>query len=70
MPPGSETGDAWAILNLRAGYRFQTAQTRHDIVIGIDNLLDKDYRNYLSASRGIELKEPGVGVRVTWQVGF
>ena len=70
VPPGTAPGEAWATLNLRAGYRFPMARTRHDIVIGIDNLLDKDYRNYLSASRGIELKEPGIGGRVTWQVGF
>jgi len=69
-PPGVETSDAWAVVNLRGGWRFDTAHTRQEFVIGIVNLLDRDYRNYLSTSRGIELKEPGRGVAVSWRVVF
>ena len=70
VPDNTESSDVWAIVNLRAGYRFPLAQTRHDLMIGINNLFDRDYRNYLSTSRGIELKEPGFALLVNWRMAF
>jgi len=64
-----ETG-AWATVNLRLGYRFAHRGLDHELVFGIDNLLDKDYRNALSTSRGFELKEPGINLRLVWNIGF
>lgn len=69
-PADVDPADAWAIINLAAGYRFTTGDTRHDLVLRIDNLADADYRNYLSTSRGFILKEPGINTALIWMTAF
>lgn len=66
---GMESG-SWETVNLRAGYRLLVDRTRHEIMVGVDNLFDRDYRNYLSTSRDIELKEPGVSFLAAWKMTF
>ncbi len=70
VPSGGTESSSWETLNLRAGYRFPVGKISHEIMIGVDNLFDRDYRNYLSTSRDIELKEPGVGFLATWKMRF
>ncbi|MDD9301388.1 MAG: TonB-dependent receptor [Desulfobacter sp.] len=60
----------WATVNLKAGYRFLIGKTHHDLVLGIDNLLDKAYANHLSTSRGVELSEPGFNAYLAWKMTF
>lgn len=69
-PAGVDSAEAWAAVNLAAGYRFVTGETRHDLVFRVDNLTDADYRNYLSTSRGVVLKEPGINVAIIWMTAF
>lgn len=69
-PDDREQSAGWTTVNLRAGYRFQTAGLRHAVMAGVDNLFDRDYRNYLATSRGIELKEPGLSLLATYTIGF
>lgn len=70
VPSGNRESSSWETLNLRAGYRFGTARIRHELMIGVDNLFNRDYRNYLSTSRDIELKEPGVSFLACWKMRF
>ena len=39
-----------------------------ELILGIDNILDRDSTNYLSTSRNMELKEPGINFFFTWKI--
>lgn len=69
-PPGVAGSDAWARVDARCGYRFGWGRTRQDVLLTVENLLDSDYTDYLSTSRAIVLKEPGVSMTLSWRVGF
>lgn len=69
-PAGIDSADAWAAINMALGYRFSTGDTRHEVVLRADNLIDADYRNYLSTSRGFILEEPGINVALIWMTAF
>lgn len=67
---GETQTPGWATVNARAGYRFTIVQTRHEFMIGLDNIFDVDYANHLSTSRGIELSEPGFNALAAWKMEF
>ncbi len=67
---GETPTSGWATLNAKAGYRFLVRQTHHDLILGIDNLFDRQYANHLSTSRGVELTEPGVNLYLAWKMEF
>ena len=69
-PEGVDPAEAWAVINLAAGYRFAVAGMRHELIARVDNLFDSEYRNYLATSRGFELKEPGLGISIIWKSAF
>jgi hemoglobin/transferrin/lactoferrin receptor protein len=60
----------WAVVNLGCGYRFATGRFVHDLTAGVDNLLDKTYRNHLSTSRGVDLNEPGLNAYAAYKMTF
>ncbi|GBC61461.1 TonB-dependent receptor [Desulfonema ishimotonii] len=70
VPSGRMESGSWETMNVRAGYRFPMGKTRQEIMVGVDNLFDKEYRNYLSTSRDIELKEPGISFLAAWKMRF
>ena len=70
VPAGVEPTGGWARVNAVAGYRLDKGSACHDIVFRVDNLFDSDYRNHLSTSRGIELKEPGINISIQWMMEF
>ena len=70
VPSDQETVPGWQTVNLFAGYRFDALGTAHTLNLALTNLLDEDYCNALSTSRGILLKEPGLGVRCAWKMQF
>ncbi|MBN2452526.1 MAG: TonB-dependent receptor [Lentisphaeria bacterium] len=69
-PPGVPHSDAWATLQARAGWDFETGPLKHHLLLALDNLLDTDYHNFLATSRGMELKEPGIGASASWRLEF
>ncbi|MDT8379434.1 MAG: TonB-dependent receptor [Desulfotignum sp.] len=69
-PEGIDTTGAWASVNLTAGYTFVRKNIRHRLGLNINNLLDADYRNHLSTSRGFVLKEPGINAGISWMMTF
>lgn len=68
--PNEEKTAGWAAVHLRAGREFVWNELRHEVVLSLENALDADYRNHLSTSRGIELREPGRSLEATWSVAF
>lgn len=69
-PSSVETTDGWQTVGLRLGYRFDIKQTRQELVLGVENVFDEDYRDYLSTSRGIELKDPGFNFLAVYRLWF
>lgn len=67
---GEQETPGWVTLDGQIGYRFIAGSTIHDISANVENLLDKDYRNHLSTSRGIELNEAGINAELVWKVEF
>lgn len=59
-PPGGMPG--WFTLNLRAGYRIQQQLT---VQAGVDNLLDRQYRNFASG-----INAPGRNVWLTLRLNW
>ena len=70
VPQDIDESDAWAVTNVRVGYDFPLAGLQHSVLLGVTNLFDKSYSNYLATSRGIELHEPGLNASLTWKVMF
>jgi hemoglobin/transferrin/lactoferrin receptor protein len=69
-PAGVEETDGWQTVGLRLGYKFNVKQTTQELIVGVENVFDEDYRDYLSTSRGIELKEPGLNFLATYRLWF
>ncbi len=69
-PDDVDASSFYALLNARCGYGFDTAGLRHELTLGVTNLLDRQYHNYLATSRGVELTEPGLTVLGGWSVSF
>lgn len=71
-PPGTASTGSWSTVNLRLGYRFETAHAVHSIYAGVDNLFDETYQNYLSSSRSgtVSLYEPGRSINFGWKTEF
>lgn len=43
---------------------------RHHVILGVENLTDKSYRNHLATNRGLISAEPGRNVIARWRVEF
>ena len=48
---------------------FQTAHTRHNVILAVDNIFNREYRNHLSRIRSV-MPEPGRNVRLNYKVYF
>ena len=48
---------------------FQTAHTRHTVMLSVHNLFNSEYRNHLSRIRSV-MPEPGRNVRLNYKVYF
>lgn len=71
VAPGEATTDGYQTVQIQAGYRgLQLGHMRHNITLGVKNLLDEQYKNHLNTSRGFELYEPGMSFYVTWSMGM
>ncbi len=67
-PAATPPGKAWERLNLCMGKKFTALGKNQEVTLGIDNLLDRDMTNYLSTSRNMMLKEPGINFFCTWKI--
>jgi hemoglobin/transferrin/lactoferrin receptor protein len=69
-PSGTASASAWTIMNARLGYAMDLAGLRNEFTVGVNNVFDTSYRNYLTTSRGIEVREPGANAFANWKVTF
>lgn len=69
-PDDVDTSNFYAVFNARCGWSFEAAGLHHELGLTINNLLDRQYHNYLATSRGVELMEPGINVVGSWNVSF
>lgn len=70
VPRGARETPGWATLDLGLGWRFREAATQHSVFLGVDNLLDKEYRTALATSRGLEYNEPGRTISAGYDMRF
>lgn len=69
--PGELDTPGYATFNLSLISRtFTTGLFRFQIFGGIDNILDKQYRNHLSTSRGSVTSEPGINFFLKFKIEY
>jgi len=69
-PADTPASGGWAVLNARTGVSVPAGRATHEFVLGVKNLLDRRYANYLATARGADLCEPGLDVYGSWSVKF
>ncbi|WP_308735485.1 TonB-dependent receptor [Humidesulfovibrio sp.] len=69
-PSETHNSQAWAILNVRAGYKMDAAGLRHEFTLGVNNLTNESYTNYLTTARGNVYREPGTNAYMNYHVSF
>lgn len=68
--PGVKNGEAWAVLNARTGYGLQAGEYKHEFTLGVNNIGNTSYKNFLATSRGQEVRDPGLNGYANWHVSF
>jgi hypothetical protein len=68
--PGADNGEAWAVLNARTGYSLEAAGLKHEFTLGVNNLCNTSYTNYLTTARGNVYREPGTNAYMNYHVSF
>ncbi len=68
--PTGTRGDSWAVVNARTGYSLMSGEYRHEFTLGVNNLTNASYQNYMASSRGVSYREPGINAYANWKVSF
>lgn len=69
-PEGIDPSGAWQTVGIRIGYDIASKITKQTFYAGVDNLLDENYSDYLTTSRGYTFNEPGRSFNAGYQVNF
>jgi hemoglobin/transferrin/lactoferrin receptor protein len=69
-PDGTDNAPGWCIAEIRVGRDFSAGGTDHSAYVGVRNLADVEYRDYLATSRGTEYLEPGRSVIAGYEARF
>jgi outer membrane receptor protein involved in Fe transport len=69
-PEGVRDAGGWMIFNLDAGWRWTTDRAEHTVFVGMQNIFDADYRDYLATHRGNVYDEPGRSVSLGYKAAF
>lgn len=69
-PEGVDSTKGVILLNAAAGYTFHGGPLKHNIALGLDNIFDTQYYNYLAQQRGMRLWEPGISAMINYSVDF
>ena len=70
VPEGQKSSDSWQTVDASAGYRFKAWKTDQALSLNVTNLFDENYNNFLATSRGMVLKEAGLGISVQYTIEF
>jgi hemoglobin/transferrin/lactoferrin receptor protein len=69
-PSGVPPVGGYVTLGAALQYRLALDGVTHKLLITADNILDRQYENYLAHSRGIRLLEPGLSLALTYTMEF
>ncbi len=69
-PEGVAEADAWMVLNLDAGWRWSAGKRDCRLFLGVENVFDADYRDYMATYRGNLYKEPGRSFNIGYEAVF
>jgi hemoglobin/transferrin/lactoferrin receptor protein len=58
------------LLNVAAGYQFESQGIKHDFSLTLNNIFDIQYYNYLANQRGSRVWEPGIAVALNYNMSF
>jgi len=68
---GELTTPGYAIFNLKFNFvNLKLANIKAGFSVGIENILDKEYRNHLSTNRGFIISEPGRNIFLRANIAF
>lgn len=71
VAPGEKTAPGYAIFNFKLNFINLTfGSIKTGFSLGIENLLDKEYRNHLSTNRGSITTEPGRNIFIRANLAF
>ncbi len=70
VTPTGTRGESWIVLNARTGYSVETGGLKHAFTLGVNNLANTSYSNYMATSRGLEYREPGINGYANYHVSF
>ncbi|MDD4873023.1 MAG: TonB-dependent receptor [Kiritimatiellae bacterium] len=70
VPDNVNKSAGWATVDARIGWNFKGQMVDQSIYVGVNNLFDKNYRNYLTTYRGNEFNEPGRSVFAGYEIMF
>jgi len=70
VTPTGTRGDSWVVLNARTGYSLTANDLKHEFTLGVNNLTNTSYSNYMATSRGLEYREPGTSAYANYHVSF
>ncbi|MBI5519149.1 MAG: TonB-dependent receptor [Desulfovibrio sp.] len=69
-PAGTEHSESWAVMNARAGYKVDAAGLKHEFTLGVNNLFNTSYTNFLTTARGNVYREPGLNAYANYHLSF
>jgi len=70
VTPTGKRSKSWVVLNARTGYNLEADGLKHEFTLGVNNLTNASYTNYMATSRGLEYREPGMNAYANWHVSF
>jgi len=70
VPSDGTASESWQTVDIRTAYQFSALALDHEVSVGVTNLFDEDYSNFLATSRGMELKEAGISLFFHYKVQF
>jgi len=70
VAPSGTRGESWIVLNARTGYALQAGEYKHEFTLGVNNLTNTSYTNYMVTTRGLTYREPGINGYANWRVSF
>lgn len=69
-PDNVGNSESWTVVDLRIGYNVEQNGSINKFYVGIDNIFDEEYYQYLTASRGFMFNEPGRNFVLGYEVKF
>ncbi|MBN2301537.1 MAG: TonB-dependent receptor, partial [Lentisphaerae bacterium] len=70
VPAESIPSVGWFVLNLKGGWIIRSDSYEHELHVGVENLFDRTYRDYMSTYRGNVYNELGRSLVLGYSVAI